>query len=123
MRNKTWSICQQTGHTIGTCEWRYKTKRVPCSTPLHPNTRKKVCSELAEYVKDFLKVMEKEMQTPNRPVVILEHDATKEEVVRWVTEFERYFESKEKELMLRGYRPVNDRQIILNAYIDHKLEN
>ena len=37
--------------------------------------------------------MEKEMQTPNLPVVILEHDATKEEVVRWVTEFERYFES------------------------------
>ena len=122
-RNKTCYICQRIGHTLGACEWRYKTKRVPtCSVPLHPYTQEQVCGELAEYVGDFLKIMEDGTQTANRPATILEHNATRGEAVTWLAEFERYFEGKEKELVSKGYRPVDHGRIVLNAYIDHELE-
>ncbi len=84
------------------CEWRYKTRRVPThSVPLHPGTRTRVCEELAEHVEDFLELMMDEPCTKNRPMRLLEHDASKGEAIEWLKEFEKYFADKEIDLLKR----------------------
>ena len=106
------------------CEWRYKTRRVPThSVPLNPSTQARVCEELAEYVEDFLELMMDEPRTKNRPTRLLERDASKNEAVEWLKEFEEYFENKETDLLKRGYQPFEHGRMISNAYIDQNLEH
>ena len=90
--------------------------------PLHPRTQEQVCGELVEYVDDFRQIMKDETKTADRPTAILQHYATIREALTWLAKFNRYFESKEEELLNRGYRRVDHGRIVLNAYIDHELE-
>ena len=122
-RNKSCFMCEQLGHTLRACTWRYKTKRVPVhSIPLHPGTRIRLCEELAEHVEEFLELM-KDETTTTRPKRLLEHDASTEMAMEWLHEFEEYFETKEVDLLKRGYNAQEHGRMILNAYIDKELEN
>lgn len=99
------------------------TKRVPtCSVPLHPCTQEQICAELVEYVDDFLEIMKDETGTADQPTTILEHSTTKREALIWLAKFNKYFKSKGKELVNRGYRQVDHGRLVLDAYIDRELE-
>ncbi len=122
-RNRTCFVCESIGHTMRACEWRYKTKRVPThSTTVHPKNRTRICEELTQYVEDFLEMMTDEPHTRGRPTRILEIDMSREEANAWLGQFELYFASKEIELIKRGYQTPEHGRLVLNAYVDQKLE-
>ena len=121
--NKACFMCEGIGHTVRACEWRYKTKRVTThSAPPHRDTQARVCEELLEYVEDFLQLMMDGQSTQHQPTDILEHDTLHEEANVWIAKFERYFETKEAELIQRGYKPIDHGRVVLSAYVDRELE-